>query len=67
MASVFGVSESRSAVLRLVNTLLEPDVPAPRVVGVDEYAARKSRRYGTILVDVDGRRPADLLPDREAN
>ncbi|MFJ6632611.1 transposase [Streptomyces sp. NPDC091376] len=63
----FGVSISRSAVLRLLDALPEPDVPAPRVVGVDEYATRKGRVYGTVLVEVETRRPVDLLPDREAS
>ncbi|WBO68957.1 ISL3 family transposase [Streptomyces camelliae] len=66
-AAALGVSVSRSTVLRLVNALPEPEVPAPRVVGVDEYATRKGRHYGTILVDVETRRPVDLLSDREAS
>ncbi|MGW7694377.1 transposase family protein [Streptomyces asiaticus] len=65
LSALLGVSVSRSTVLRLVNALPEPEVPAPRVVGVDEYATRKGRHYGTALVDVETRRPIDLLPDRD--
>lgn len=67
LARVFGVAVSRSTVLTLVEALPDPEVPAPRVVGVDEYATRKGRHYGTVLVDVESRRPVDLLPDREAS
>ncbi|WP_188277507.1 transposase [Streptomyces sp. CBMA152] len=38
---------------------------APRVLGVDEFAFRKGRTYGTLLVDVENSLPIDVLPDRE--
>lgn len=66
LADVFGISASRSTVLRLVEAIPDPQPSAPRVVGIDEYAMRKGRIYGTVLVDVETGRPVDLLPDREA-
>ncbi|UQA97365.1 hypothetical protein [Streptomyces halobius] len=66
MARVFGVSVSRSTVLRMVEASPDPQLPAPRPVGLDEYATHKGRHYGTILVDVESRRPVELLDGAEA-
>ncbi len=36
------------------------------MVAVDNWALRKKRTYGTIVVDLERRRVLDLLPDRAA-
>ncbi|WP_459678538.1 ISL3 family transposase [Acidisoma sp. 7E03] len=38
----------------------------PRVLGVDDWAWRRGRRYGTILVDLELNKVVDLLPDRQS-
>jgi hypothetical protein len=36
------------------------------VLGVDEFALRKGHSYGTLLVDVETRRPVDILAERSS-
>lgn len=57
---------SAATVLRLVRRPPLPETEPPRAVGVDDWAVRKGRTYGTIVVDLERRRVIDLLPDRTA-
>jgi transposase len=49
----------------LRETSISP-VPTVRILGVDDWAFKKGRTYGTLLVDLEYHRPVDLLPDRTA-
>jgi transposase len=56
-------SSSASTLLRILRSTNLPEPKAPKVVGLDEWAWRKGRTYGTIMVDLEAHRVLDLLPD----
>lgn len=42
------------------------EIPAPRVVGIDDWAWRKGHRCGTIICDLERGRVIDMLDDRSS-
>ena len=57
---------SADTFLRLMHRHRLPEVGTPRVLGVDGWAWKRGRVWGTLLVDLERHRPVDLLPDRMA-
>ncbi|WP_224277631.1 transposase family protein [Streptomyces sp. LS1784] len=66
LAGMLGLRVAKDTLLRLVRTAPEEPVMPIRVLGVDDFALRKGDSYATILVDLERRRPADVLPGRSA-
>lgn len=65
LAQRLAMPASPSTFLRMVRAGSTPVPTSPRVIDIDEWAWRRGRRYGTIIVYLERNAIVDLLPGRE--
>lgn len=61
-----GMPVSAATLLRLQRHHPLSPPPAPQIIGVDDWAIRKGRTYGALIVDLERHQPIDVLPDAKA-
>lgn len=66
LSQELAMTASRHSLLHLIRRAAPEPQAAPSVLGIDDWAQRKGKDYGTILVDLERQRVLDLLPDRTA-
>ncbi len=64
LSSALVMPTTAKTLIRRVLELPLPEEGLVRIAGIDEWAWKKGSHYGTILVDLEHRRIAALLPER---
>jgi transposase len=65
LAEQLGMPTSPDTLLRRIRCAFVEPLPAPRYVGIDDWACKKGQSYGTILIDLERRQVIDIFPGRD--
>ncbi|WP_123982715.1 ISL3 family transposase [Streptomyces sp. Ag109_O5-1] len=67
LAAALKIRVGKDTLLNLLRAIPDPPDQGVRVLGVDDFALLKGNTYATLLVDLEARRPLDVLPGRDAD
>lgn len=66
MSEQLGMPVSAATLLRLQRQHSLPPRVAPQIIGVDDWSIRKGRTYGALIVDLERKKPIDVLSNAKA-
>jgi transposase len=67
LMAALGIPLSRDTALRILLRLPLPEIPVPRVLGVDDFALRRGQVYATVLINAETGKRVDVLDGRKAD
>lgn len=66
IAHIMHINISHDSLLRSIHQMKIPSYAQPYRIGLDDFAFKKRKRYGTLIVDLDRKKPIDVLNSRNA-
>ncbi|SEO20463.1 Transposase [bacterium A37T11] len=68
ISSFVGIPVSPTTILRVTKKMeIHPKTITSGIIGIDDWAFKKGKTYGTVIVDLEKKEVIDLLPDRESD